>query len=447
MIRVIQPPCDLTTQLLPRFNRLGEMEHDTLRPLYYLIGEEDEEGVSILNLITKELLHVKGINSIDDFSALPVKVIDILADKLFLVPEQFDEYELTKQLKDILRISRKKSESITNFTILTTTGCNARCSYCCESGIVPVSMSTDSAEAVGSYVTRKGNPQGVKLTWFGGEPLINVPAIRRITRILSEERISFQSSMISNGLLFSEAVIDEAVKDWNLNHVQITLDGTEQTHNQRKAFKNTFVSAFRVIIRNIEMLLARGVRVAVRMNLDESNFEDVKSLADYLYEIFGDDDRFSAYSFPIFQSITPALIDKWIPFERRVLSILGDKSATLPRSLPDSSCMADDGSSIVIMPDGKTCLCEQLCQSSYVGDVFSDKSDQDVARLWEERIKETGKCVRCPIYPDCNQLLLCPSSKHGCNPSYREGKIVQLNHLIKSHTLKVNDDGQLRPSQ
>ena len=429
MIRVLQPPSNLMSQLLSGSIHPGIEAIDALRPLSYLLEKEVEDGVLVLNLMTKELLHLQGVGSVQFFRVLSNEDISILEEKLFLVPELYDEHKLVVQLRGIFGAIHNESEFITNFTILTTTGCNASCSYCCERGMAPFSMNVDTAEAIGDYLLRRGNPQGINLTWFGGEPLLNIAVIRRITRVVSP-RISFQSSIVTNGLFFNEAMIFEAVKDWNLDHVQITLDGMEQIHNHRKAFKIPGVNAFQIIIRNIELLLNQGVNVTVRMNFDEENFEDIMSLSDFLYEQFGSDNRFSTYSFPIFQSVTSALVDKWKSFEMNVMSRFGNESVSFPRSFPENSCMADDGYSIVITPDGKLCLCEQLCDSSFVGSVFSGKIDHHVAELWKERIEETDQCIHCPVFPDCYQLRRCPSSADGCNLSYREGKILQLLHMI-----------------
>ena len=61
--------------------------------------------------------------------------------------------------------------------------------------------------------------------------------------------------MISNGYLFDDTIIEKSVNDWNLNSVQVTLDGTEEVYNKIKSYIcHDLISPFMRVIENIEKI-------------------------------------------------------------------------------------------------------------------------------------------------------------------------------------------------
>ena len=79
----------------------------------------------------------------------------------------------------------------------------------------------------------------INITWFGGEPLLNVEIINYICEKLVENNIKFISSIITNGYLFNDKLVTMAGHKWNLSHAQISLDGTEPEYNRIKNYKYT----------------------------------------------------------------------------------------------------------------------------------------------------------------------------------------------------------------
>lgn len=63
----------------------------------------------------------------------------------------------------LLTLLKPAAKAITNYTILTTTGCNARCFYCYEKGTKPVTMTAETADVALSgrwlnwYVCRRSS--------------------------------------------------------------------------------------------------------------------------------------------------------------------------------------------------------------------------------------------------------------------------------------------------
>lgn len=78
--------------------------------------------------------------------------------------------------------------------------------------------------------------------------------------------------MVTNAYLSNK--IAEYVDDLKISALQITLDGTKETHNQTRCLKNG-LGTFDKILQNIDILLGKSktVRISVRMNISTENSE------------------------------------------------------------------------------------------------------------------------------------------------------------------------------
>ena len=92
-------------------------------------------------------------------------------------------------------------------------------------------MDRETADRVISYIKEHCGGQQVKLSWFGGEPLVNHKVIDQICNGLRNDGIPYESRMISNAYLFDDTIVAKAADLWNLKNIQITLDGTEVVYN------------------------------------------------------------------------------------------------------------------------------------------------------------------------------------------------------------------------
>ena len=235
------------------------------------------EGLLLYHLMTKELV-LLSIPEALYLDHLPCKInsnIKQLAIHWYLRPVEDDDIKLVDQVKAIAASIGPKENNLTSYTIFTTTDCNARCFYCFERGNKKISMTPETARDLGQYIVKQYDGKQVKLRWFGGEPLLNFNAIDIITNSLQQHNIDYCSTMISNGYLFNDDIINRAKKNWKLQHVQITLDGTEQVYNFRKAYYKIKGSAFKKVINNIHKLLNAEIDVTVRLNMEEKNEKDL----------------------------------------------------------------------------------------------------------------------------------------------------------------------------
>jgi uncharacterized protein len=88
----------------------------------------------------------------------------------------------------------------------------------------------------------------LNIYWHGGEPLIAFNTIKSLFYKISEksEIPITDHSMVTNGYLF-DIKMCSFFNETNLNYVQITVDGTEETHNANRIHKSG-VPTYRKII-------------------------------------------------------------------------------------------------------------------------------------------------------------------------------------------------------
>lgn len=391
------------------------------RLMKYCVPLQTADGILLFHTLTRELLLLTP----EEYAAASTSTY--LKEHWFVVPHRLVDKELAKMVRWVRKNRLKPSQEITNYTILTTTDCNARCFYCYERGCTKISMDRETADRVISYIKEHHGGHTVKFSWFGGEPLVNHPVIDHICDELRVEGICFESKMTTNAFLFDDAIIAKAIDLWNLKSVQITLDGTEAVYNRSKAFIYPNCNPYQVVIANIARLLEAGISVMIRLNIGLNNGDDLMALADELAERFGNRKNLCVYTYLLFDTKDPDgnrhTEETW---ERLYASqhrlddrLLQHKLSTahhrgLPRDLPLNHCMADSGNAVVIVPDGHIGLCEHYPESEFIGHIDSPDFDNAMLASWRALRDELPECSDCFYYPECVNLKKCTSSPKCC---------------------------------
>lgn len=401
-------------------------------------------GKVILNGLTRAIVFLTN----EEFEELgDINKYTFLYKTYFLVPEDFDELGAVDDIRKrlMLPVDSLYLEYCSSYTILTTYGCNARCSYCYENSVKSkASMSQETALKVADYINNKSGNDIISLHWFGGEPLFNMKAIDTITGYLRDCGRNFSSSMTSNGYLFDEKLVTKAVHSWNLENIQITLDGTENVYNKTKnyIYKNT--NAFKRVIDNIGLLLKAGVRVMIRLNIGEHNKEDLYELVNQLYDIYGTSQPLEIYCWPLFLTEDvqrpkedEQLIYAWIEkIENRLIECGFPFGKLINEYIQTHQCMADSGHSILISPSGKLGTCEHFVDSNFWGDIYDPtKKDYKVLESWRRYESRIPECEQCPIYAECVRPSECLEMKR-CNELIRDHKIKQYEEGLLDYYLE-----------
>lgn len=227
-----------------------------------------------------------------DFTRLGDRAAELGAALLaggFVVDTRLDELEALRE-----RGRGAKDGGPLVLTISPTFACNLDCGYCFV-GKKQGTMSPETERQIIEFVRTNLENQdipSVEVDWFGGEPLIAHKNIARLSRALielcAEHGVPYHAQIISNGTLMTPELAD-LLTACHVDRIQITIDGFEQTHNQRRKWKRggsqlpvlgseaPSRSSFGETLRGIEAAIGRFA-LRLRINVDRNNLEQALGL-------------------------------------------------------------------------------------------------------------------------------------------------------------------------
>jgi uncharacterized protein len=246
------------------------------------------------------------------------EALELLRNNGFLVNSRADD----RRALDTYLSTVKSSTDELNVTLLTTLQCNFACDYCFQGdhgdyNFHADKMSLETAARVGDWLEReldRVRPERFVLTFFGGEPLLNLPVMyqlaERMWAATQARGVAMFASIITNGLLLTPDVVDRMLP-FGLNGIKITLDGDRDTHNRMRPLRGG-QGTFDRIVENIRQVAGR-CRIAIGGNFDESSVDSFPALLDYLKaQDFGD--KLIKVNFkPVIRDMAPPVPKGMIP--------------------------------------------------------------------------------------------------------------------------------------
>ncbi|HTV00571.1 MAG TPA: radical SAM protein [Luteitalea sp.] len=215
------------------------------------------------------------------------EAVEQLTDLGFLVESREAEDQAVETFFRDLR----EDASHVRVTLLTTLQCNFACDYCIQGDHADHNekagrMSLATADRVATWLEErldKLSPGKFTLTFFGGEPLLNLPVVYALAERLSaacrSRGIAMAISIITNGLLLTEAVVDRLLP-FGLTGVKITLDGDKATHDRLRPLRGG-QGTFDRILANMAAVAAK-VRLSIGGNFDVGSAESYPELLSFL---------------------------------------------------------------------------------------------------------------------------------------------------------------------
>ena len=407
---------------------LGNAKEGTAyRMLHYIAEVPVDSGMLIHNLLTKELVWLTQ-EEYENRLEMPY-----MRAHWFVVPVELNEKEFSIKIRWVEKLRRKNKPNIVSYTILSTSDCNARCFYCFELGWKRMHMSRETAEQTLEFIKKRSGGKKVHINWFGGEPLYNMEPMDLISQGLRDAGIEYRSTMITNGYLLDEKALDKAKNLWNMYRIQIALDGTEEVYNKIKAYIYKDVNPYQIVMRNIGLTLDAGIPVAVRLNMDISNYQNLMELVDELARRFEGKKRLSIYAHHLFKNGTASAslysVEEWIEreaamnaLEKKIESYGLMVRGGITKGIKLNHCIADSDSAVVIHSSGALGCCEHCTENEMYGHVDSDEVNTAIIKSWKEQIPEIPECDQCFFYPECLELKKCSTSSV-CFQQLRDNKL------------------------
>ena len=397
------------------------------RLLTYVAIVPIRNGIILYNTMTRSVVVMKEDEYEKILTGDGLDFVEFLKRTYFIVEEDFDDFTTLETLRKSFEIpldeNYLKEGELLEYTMLSTTDCNANCFYCYEKGRSRIPMSMETADKVADFIIRTANrSRTIKLRWFGGEPLFNIKVIDHISKKVTEAGINYECGIISNGYFFNEKVVEKAVNVWKLKHIQITLDGTEDVYNQIKNYNHCTGSAYQKILKNIRLLLDAKVAVSIRMNCDLHNAENLKELVKELHDNFKNHQLFNVYVYPLFDENderTKEHNEELFAKLEEIENVLNQYGYLDGRPVSDSvrfcHCMIDNGKAVLICPEGDIGLCEHFSEDHFFShiDNFEEKN-WDVVKKFKTLLEPLEICKTCIHAPDCVRATMCDELKK-CN--------------------------------
>jgi uncharacterized protein len=149
-------------------------------------------------------------------------------------------------------------------------------------------MSVETAARVADWTEQRLDvlrPESYVLTFFGGEPLLNLPVMyylaERMWKACDARGVRMLINVITNGLLLTPEIVDR-LNGYGLNGIKITLDGDRDAHNRSRPLRGG-QGTFDKIVNNVRQV-AHKTRIAIGGNFEMETAGSYPALLDFLKE-------------------------------------------------------------------------------------------------------------------------------------------------------------------
>ncbi|WP_437834224.1 TIGR04463 family radical SAM/SPASM RiPP maturase [Sorangium sp. So ce1153] len=367
----------------------------------------------------EELAAYERIRDGDRQDAISPAVVSALEHGGFILRDDIDELSVLKTQYDAHRYRK----DVLTLTVAPTLACNFGCDYCFQGQDKPTeTMSAEVQDAIVALVQRAAPRMKVMgIAWYGGEPLLRRKVIEslsdRVIEVADRHRVKYEASIVTNGYLLN-AEAARSLSARRVRQAQVTLDGGEAHHDARRYLlsrKGTFAR----IVDNLREVVeaAPGLQIAVRVNIDDRNRDDIRGLLESMAAAgLGGRKNLKVYFAPV-EAITEGCHE----IEESCLSksAYGRLEADLYRhgfelgltQLPypprfHGTCAAVRPGGFVVLPNGDLHKCWDTVSwpERRVGTIFNLEAlpaNEALLRWmrWTPFVNET--CKNCKLLPNC----------------------------------------------
>ena len=436
---------------------------------------EFEEGI-----LVAELLSLKSfVKPNEEQNVQFCHLFDYLVEKEYILNE--DQPIVGILEKHISDKQYKNAETI-HLTIGTTITCNMGCSYCFEfikpnHTLKDERVKKQTVTYIEQIINNSGHPiRKLSVTWYGGEPLINVRAIEDMSvgliQLASDYNLEYEATIITNGIYLTPENTSKLVS-CKVGSAQVTIDGAREVHDRKRPLKQKQAENYFRILRNLAQV-PKEIQIAIRMNVDHEVANTAEQLLDDLasYEIWPQ--RYDQFK------LTPAwlrsyeeiemtedekdrrmTIDEYFDFKQRFRLLQlekfnewsatnGGKKALLKWDLPEyqSACPTwASPVSLVVDPNGKIHKCWETIhdESQAPASVFDDYDPAQFSYYTSfNRFNHHVVCRNCKFLPVCDKISCSfEAIKHAvpqCTAwKYKAQSYIKAQYLrMKEHPETIN---------
>ena len=331
-----------------------------------------------------------------------------------------------------------KNRDVLSFTIFPSSNCQLGCVYCGQlHNKNKLHNNTHNAIIQTLEKLIQGKKQ-LNVGWFGGEPLLGIDVIIKLTPKLKElsqkYNCTYTSSITTNALLLNKKNAKVLIEN-GVNDIAVSIDGIEKYHDLRRPTKGG-EGSYNIILKNLQDFFAfikdndiQLSRFMIRINVDKYNKEGVEPLFHELKNIgcqevvtgwdiapihsWGNDavkraldfDEFSDFKLDMIIKLLELGLIKYPPFPVRVRTLC--QAVTYDSLYVDARGQMYDCSEMPLVSDSN---------KYELGTIFDPIEELNKKRHytnWNRELKNYP-CLNCNILPVCGG---------GCPKSWKEGFI------------------------
>lgn len=348
------------------------------------------------------------------------------------------KYNFVYEKKNLIEFNSTDQDDTLKLILLPHQNCNFRCVYCYEkfdkNKMLP-SVEQNLTDFIELQLS-SGKYNNLRISWFGGEPLLAIDVIERLSNriinLCSKHNVNYVSDITTNGYNLTKKNI-EILLNSKVASFQITIDGIKEIHDKQRVLINGEGTYTNIIENLIELSSYNdNFNVILRMNVGPENLNYVDDFILNMKREFGSDERFQLYFHNIGNWGGENYID--ICSENKTLELLNrclDHKmhcvSGMMKIKPNNNCYASNPNSFVIGSDGTVYKCTVALyeESNSIGRLTDGgklEVDENKLKLWTMNDSNQGECVKCYFKPSCNggacplkrirdNIKFCPDAK------------------------------------
>ena len=243
-----------------------------------LISSRTQKYLVLNNDLAENFFNFKRTMKIDD---LDLELKALLLEFKMLIESNENEFQ---SIYDNYWKERIEGSSILNLTLATTLGCNLRCGYCFEQHKQSINLSSEDEASIFKFVSHRldETKEGLHVTWFGGEPLLGIKSIERLSKqfmqLATFQGKTYSADIITNGVLLTDENA-KILKKALVSGLQVTMDGDKEVHDKMRPASNK--GSYEDVLKGV--MVSRGYfNTAIRMNLTHENLSSIPLLLETL---------------------------------------------------------------------------------------------------------------------------------------------------------------------
>lgn len=349
---------------------------------------------------------IQKIKSDPDCEETKSEEYRFLLDKRVIVnSNQEEENKLV-----LTALTNRFRSDIMSLTIAPTLLCNFNCPYCYENHRHNKKMDAKVLNGIVDFVKKSGKIKHLKVTWYGGEPTMVIPTIRALSKELQQSVENYDAFMVTNGYRIDK--IADELSILGISSVQITLDGTENTHNKTRKLLNN-KGTFKKIMDNIGFVLSKNdkITISIRMNISHDNLEEYEPLSKLLEHRFG---KKRVILYPAFvEDYSGCQLSNCFENKKEKAAFLkelyyrkGIFTNPLFPQRTGKGCMRQSLNSFVIGPSGELYKCWHHLgnKDKVVGNIFGSEIDYSLLSnmMVGNDVLFIERCKKCVLFPSCD---------------------------------------------